>query len=302
MHKFILFIHLVPTMSAILSLFIHLFAQSCKTMFDYSVRWGFGPRPPVDDEEAATNTTPLLQAEGSYRTETLVPDGQDAGSYPRTTAVDPTPPTTPSYPVSFVDVELPSILTPSLPRNTPSKWPVFESSKESKRHRDYILSNTATPPADGSSLDMLMLPLLEPVRENLVKLKALTPESLPPYNPRLRTQPHAQILKRKLIPIGGFIVNHINQVAEDKRGALELQLCRYIASNYWPLLTDEYTHLRIHEMYRNALYMSSQQPPKSQPSDTWVRDALYRILAQPVSNTIPCPDQDTPVSDSDHSE
>ncbi|RMZ73020.1 hypothetical protein GMOD_00009525 [Pyrenophora seminiperda CCB06] len=291
-------------------------------MFDHGVRWEFGPRPPIDDEEAATHTTPLLQAEASDRTRALASDSQDETgrglramhiSYDEP-AADSTSSTTQPHRVSVVDVDLPNISTLLLSRNNPYQRSVFHSFKESKLHQDWLLSNTAVSQPDDNTLKMPMLPLLEPIRDDLLRLQALTPKSLPPYNPRLRTQRYAQILKNRLIPIGRYIVKILEQIPEDKRGNFELCMCRHIATGYWPLPTDEYTHLKIHEMYRNALFMSAQQPTTSQspekkidvpleqhstqiisntvPKDdssfeTWVGDLLEQCLALPISTTVP---------------
>ena len=285
-------------MSAVLSLLIHLSTQTCMAMFGYGVRWAFGPRPPVDNEEATTDITPLLQAEGSECAEALASDdGDNTCSYPQAMHIDyqeatlnSTAPAPPRH-VSFVDTELPNIPTLSRVRNIPHQRSVFESFNESKLYRDWLLSNMPVSQVDNNTFDMSVLPLLEPVREHLMRLKALTPESLPPYNPRLRTRRYPQILKHRLLPIGQFIVSKLNQTAEDKRGALELRLCRYIANNYWPLPTDEYTHLRIHEMYRNSLYMSAQHTPTSPAPEIRVEGHLEQHLAQPMSNAIPGSDR-----------
>jgi len=307
------FIHLIPDMSTILSIIIHLSTQTCKTMFHYDVRWAFGLHPPIDKEEATIDTMPLLQAEGSDCTKVLASnDGDNTRSYPQAmhidyeeATLDLTPTTTPPRHVSFVDTELPNIPTLSLSRYIPHQRFVFESFKESKLYPDWPLSNKAVSQADDNTPEMSVLPLLEPVRDDLVRLKALTPESLPSYNPRLRTQHYAQILKHRLLPIGQFIVSKLDQIAEDKRGALELHLCRYIASNHWPLSTDEYTHLRIHEMYRNSLYMSAQHTSTSQAPELCVGSLLEQHLAQPMSNAIPGSDrlnQITTTSDPDPNE
>lgn len=101
--------------------------------------------------------------------------------------------------------------------------------------------------------------ILSPVQKDLQRLRTLTPESLPPYNARLRTKSHAQILKHKLLPIGQAIIAHLDLVPQQDQGALELQLCCFIATNYWPLPVDESTHLRIQEMYRNTLFKHDQR-------------------------------------------
>ena len=245
--------------------------------------------PPVDNEEATTDITPLLHAQGSDSTEALTSDdGDNTCSYPQAMHTDYEEATfnstapTPRH-VSFVDTELSNIPTLSLARNISHQRSVFESFKESKLYRDWLLPNMPVSQADNNKFEISVLPSLEPVREDLMRLKALTPKSLPPYNPRLRTRRYPQILKHRLLPIGQFIVSKLKHTAEDKRGALELRLCSYIANNYWPLSTDEYTHLRIHEMYRNTLYMSARNTFTSQSSEIRVGGHLEQHLAQPMS-------------------
>ncbi|CAA9960844.1 DUF4208 domain containing protein [Pyrenophora teres f. maculata] len=278
-------------------------------MFDYGVRWAFGPRPPTHDEEAATDTTPLLRTKGSDRTEALaLADKDHRGSHHRAMHVDRKGAVvdstwsskTPSHQASLAEIDLPSIPTLSLPRNIPHKRSVFDSFKEGKLYRDWQLSNATVSQAEDSTLDMNVISILAPILKDLNRLKALTPENLPPPNPRIRTQRYAQSLKHRLLPVGRFIVNNLDQVAEDKRGALELDLCRYIADKFWPLPTDAYTHLKIHEMYRNALYLGRQQSPTSPASETWVGSLLEEQLALPIPNSIPTddrPSQDTVMSD-----
>jgi hypothetical protein len=131
--------------------------------------------------------------------------------------------------------------------------------------------------------------ILAPILGDLQKLKALTPESLPPYNPNFNVKSHAQVLKERLLPIGKFIADYLDGVAEAKRGDLELRICRYIADEYWPLPVDDFTHLRIQEKYRNALFKIARSgvpiagpppgdsPPKhASPSDGQPEDAAYK--------------------------
>ncbi|KAI1538244.1 hypothetical protein PtrCC142_004849 [Pyrenophora tritici-repentis] len=314
-------------MSAILSLLIHLFAQSYKTMFDYGIRWAFSPRPPIHDEEAVTDTTPLLRAEGSDRTEAPAFAGKDdTGSHPRTAHIDRTeavadstpPAKTPSHQTTLAEIDLPSIPTLSLARNIPHKRSVFESFRESKMLLNWQLSNTTFPKAEDSIPDMRVISILAPIKKDLNRLKALTPKSLPPPNPHVRTRCYAQSLKHRLLPVGQFIVDILDQVAEDERGALELGLCRYIAINFWPLPANEYTHLKIHEMYHNVLYLSRKpaatspmsetsvgNPSEEQLSDKWVGSLLEEQLALPITSSIPIndrPSQDTIMSDPEPSE
>lgn len=98
-----------------------------------------------------------------------------------------------------------------------------------------------------------MAAILAPVLRNLQGIKRLTPENLPPQSKHIRTLSYLQILKRRLLPVGECIVAALTPLSWQQRGALELKLCRHIATEYWPLPISTYTHLRIMEMYRNAL-------------------------------------------------
>jgi hypothetical protein len=109
--------------------------------------------------------------------------------------------------------------------------------------------------ADSIHLDHV----LASCHENLKKLKATTLESVPPYNHRIRTKTHPELLRQRLLPIGQFIVAYLERTPEQGRRRLELLLCRRIAAEYWPLPVDKFTHLRIHEMYRNALFHVASQ-------------------------------------------
>ena len=120
-----------------------------------------------------------------------------------------------------------------------------------RRHVDTPNRQTSTHAAlpERTYLEVILMP----VRDKLQALKATTPESLPQYNPRMRTNCHAQVLKRRLLPIGDFIVQVLAQSPTERRGRLELQLCRFIASGYWPLPVTEVTPLRVQETYRNGI-------------------------------------------------
>lgn len=96
--------------------------------------------------------------------------------------------------------------------------------------------------------------LLAPVHAQLQKLKSMTVDSLPPYNPHIRTKQYAQVIKTRLLPIGRFIVGHLASVPVGDKGSTEMQICQHIAIHYWPLTVSSTTHLRIQEMYRNALF------------------------------------------------
>lgn len=95
--------------------------------------------------------------------------------------------------------------------------------------------------------------LFVPLSEQLHKLRNTTVTSLPDYNPRVRSKTYAQVIRSKLLPIGEFIVAHLASFPEADRGNIELRICFYVAVKYWPMHVSSTTHLRIMEIYRNAL-------------------------------------------------
>jgi hypothetical protein len=172
----------------------------------------------------------------------------------------------PPLSVSLADAGLPRIHNPSVSPRTPDRRfrpSVLQSFRLSKLYRDHQ-SNMASEAREGLQAHASHEPthtesvhidhVLAQCHDHLKKLKVTTLESLPPYNPRIRSKPHPQLLKERLLPVGQFIVGYLERTPEQGRGRLELLLCRRIAAEYWPLPADDATHLRIHEMYRNALY------------------------------------------------
>ncbi|KAI8932490.1 hypothetical protein NX059_010673 [Plenodomus lindquistii] len=183
--------HSAPTPPVLAYLF-RAFVQLLAGMWDYSLRFGFGPRAPTMDEEASA---PLLAA--------------DAGS----------------------------------------------------------LANYGAASASDSSRGPTrpdLETMLAPIHVHLEKLKSTTPASRPPYNPRIRTASHAQVIKTRLLAIGAFIVaDLLAQEPEADKGLLELDICRHIATHYWPLPVTYSTHLHVLEIYRNAQYKLADQPCQS---------------------------------------
>ncbi|KAJ4364012.1 hypothetical protein N0V83_009467 [Neocucurbitaria cava] len=113
----------------------------------------------------------------------------------------------------------------------------------------------------------LMETVLSPVGGKLQHLKATTLDSLLPYNPRLRSNSYAQVLKIRLLPVGEYIVRLLARSAAENRGTHELKLCRHIATEYWPLPITDTTHLRIQEMYRNTLFRRTPRVPQETQCD-----------------------------------
>ncbi|KAF2875963.1 hypothetical protein BDV95DRAFT_603345 [Massariosphaeria phaeospora] len=62
---------------------------------------------------------------------------------------------------------------------------------------------------------------------------------------------YTAVLRDRVRPIGLCILQHIEGLPAQEQGAMELQLCRYVAQHWWPLPINEQTHLRIMELYRN---------------------------------------------------
>jgi hypothetical protein len=109
--------------------------------------------------------------------------------------------------------------------------------------------------------------LLAPVHQDLLTLKSTTPDNLPPYNPRVRSKRHAEVLKQKLLPIGMFIFKILSSKPEEERSSLELQLCRHIAAKYWPLPTNVSTHLKVHTMYLHKPETQTYEEPSQSAPD-----------------------------------
>ncbi|KAL1798944.1 hypothetical protein ACET3X_002981 [Alternaria dauci] len=167
--------------------------------------------------------------------------------------------------------ESPVIHSPSLPAVIPNPDPM-QSVLQSLRLSSLFRSiNRFLPPTDADRRRAQMASqaregahtspsdILAPILKDLQELKALTPENLPLQNPSSDTRSHAQALKEKLLPIGEFITNYLDGVPEADRGSLELRTCRYIADGYWPLPVENYTYLKVQEIYRNARYKKAQR-------------------------------------------
>ncbi|KAF1831382.1 hypothetical protein BDW02DRAFT_473704, partial [Decorospora gaudefroyi] len=229
------------------------------------IRWGFGPRAVGEDMEGRTEgSTLLVRREVSNDLSPPVSrHTDDRGSHfqavhvdnvgEAATVIDPAPP----HLVSIATTEISGILGPSLPVRASDR--VFGPSSG---FRSFGASQVLRYPSPSQPYSMKLSHtdsaqpdlLFSSLRNELEKLKSCTPESLPPYNARLRTKSHAQVLKHRLLPIGRFIVEYLDQTPEESRGRLELEFCRYIATQYWPLPVNQFTHIKIHEMYRNALF------------------------------------------------
>ncbi|KAI4646755.1 hypothetical protein J4E93_004978 [Alternaria ventricosa] len=235
-------------------------------------------------------------------------DGNDASA--ATSSATPRP----AIPVV---AELPIIPSPSLPAVIHSSGPrlsVLQSFRLSKLYRNQFLPLTEASchiegPNDHSTAQMaseiqyddksLIIEILSPVLDDLKELKALTPESLQDYNQTLNNETHAQVLKQKLLPIGQLIVDCLQTVPLDRRGALERAICHHIADNYWPLPANFFTHLKIQEKYRNALFRLAQRAPagviESHPKTDSEQPQTSAIEPDPPQPSLdPRDDSDTP--------
>jgi hypothetical protein len=285
-----MFLHYLPsklssTLTLIFSPLVRI--RKLKDMLNDSVRWGFGPRLLIADEEA---TLPLLHGEATddapppaSRLPSRHADAMETDSDDKSTVIESPSP----HPPYFTDEELSCIDIPSLPVHRPDarisdrrfKPSVRQSFSPGKLYRVRqakieVNGGESLPTSSSSSYEptheesIHLDHFIATCHEHLERLKTITPESLPPYNPRLQTKTHPQLLKQRLLPIGKFIVNYLPQAPKQDRGKLELLLCRRIAAEYWPLPVDESTAIRIHEMYRNVLFNeASQKADAEKPLD-----------------------------------
>ncbi|USP76384.1 hypothetical protein yc1106_03658 [Curvularia clavata] len=234
-------------LTAVFAPLLSLAIRTFQKLVDSSMKRGPGTRLEAGDKEAVLDTTPLLKQDDSsaHRVHTNL----EVLTIPRPPALpdihNPTLPLVRNIGSNLSVIQ--SFRSSSLSLNSSSARMHFGGSEDSMHNTD---------PSNTNRLSLIAI--LSPVHKDLQKLRTLTPESLPPYSSRLRTKSHAQILKYKLLPIGRAIVAHLDLVPQQDQGALELQLCRFIATEYWPLPVNDSAHLRIQEMYRNALFKHDQ--------------------------------------------
>lgn len=83
--------------------------------------------------------------------------------------------------------------------------------------------HTGATPADTEQLnDHEEAKILAPIKLQLQRLKATTPESMPTLHPDLKAKTHPQLLKQRLHPIGQFIVRKTRN--REDRAQIEIQL------------------------------------------------------------------------------
>jgi hypothetical protein len=79
-----------------------------------------------------------------------------------------------------------------------------------------------------SANDKELRVILEPIRDRLLKLQAMTKASMPPQHHNLRAKTHLQVIRDRLIPIGEFVI----QETKDKANRWEMEL------KFWYVLTS----------------------------------------------------------------
>ncbi|KZM25760.1 Pyruvate kinase [Ascochyta rabiei] len=104
--------------------------------------------------------------------------------------------------------------------------------------------------------DAEMEKLLAPVQSKLNRLRTTT---IPPYNSRINVKYGAQVLKDRLLPVGKHVLALLQREREERRGALEIEICKHIADTYWPSEVVEVSHLRVMEIYRNAVFYEEME-------------------------------------------
>ncbi|KAF2748427.1 hypothetical protein M011DRAFT_348552 [Sporormia fimetaria CBS 119925] len=81
-------------------------------------------------------------------------------------------------------------------------------------------------------------------------------DGIMPSHHSLRIVGPMQLVKPRMLHIGRYIVAQTENRPDGPQ--MEMRLCKYIAQNYWPFpIIDEFTHLRVHETYRNALWKAN---------------------------------------------
>lgn len=94
--------------------------------------------------------------------------------------------------------------------------------------------------------------LLAPVMQHLEKLATTT---IPPDNGRVASYTAMQVLNDRILPVGRHITQQLTIVEEDRRGATEMDVCRYIAEHHWPQDLVRVNALMVMEMCRNTIYL-----------------------------------------------
>ncbi|KAH7406372.1 hypothetical protein DE146DRAFT_389468 [Phaeosphaeria sp. MPI-PUGE-AT-0046c] len=280
------------------------FRRIFKRMWAMAVRHGFGAVRVDDDDDDVMHIIPCEEgteeadanmSDEDDSTSLLFRDDNDGGGSHRTKqhcssgsstnriwadAVDVLAPAdSPHAPIDKV-VGDPDYFAQS-PDSDTSPSPINCPSDESK-DSDMMASREVQQPHHGEPFltltaeqDAAMAAMVAPVHNELLRLKELTPDSMPKYHADLKMMSYAHILKTRLAIIERLDLG--KDLSDGLDGRMELELCRYIATQYWPLPVTPTTHLDIHRIYRNSLFrkLSSEQLHQDRTKHQgWVNEAL----------------------------
>jgi hypothetical protein len=241
---------LTRTLHSFLNIVIHSLARIASSMWNNGVRFGFGARAPQVDEEAARlllapqEVVPEQDAVMADHGDPIIntTDSAQALHNDHHSFVDTYHSFTPDPTLSFQITTLNQLLeTAKMQRETASipsrsgdtnnfngtrklEYTIEDTtqhiSSPSAPQPDYGEPFLTITPSERLSLDVIFAP----IRCELEKLYETTPESLPAYNPGVKANSHAQVLKMRLSPIAEFIEHFLEDVVEDKRGMIEMKL------------------------------------------------------------------------------
>ncbi|OAG02320.1 uncharacterized protein CC84DRAFT_1220661 [Paraphaeosphaeria sporulosa] len=207
----------------------------------------------------ATMASPAMASPGSVSSISSLSSPPDSPLDSPSRSPSPAAPSPPSPPES-------ATLAPTSPQN-----PTSDDKPDTAAIRPEIDAMQPPPYPDP---DPVTEAFLAPMKTQLEKLRLSTASAAPTPNMRAyfpSMKSHLQLLRERLEPVGAFIVQEVEKL-ERGGGAVEMRVCHHIARHHWPLppTPGEATHLRIHEMYRNALFKRAHlalrpPPPQTQP-------------------------------------
>lgn len=265
-------------------------------MWDMAVRHGFGAVR-VNDDDASTHIVPreesaeqtIVSLSDDGGTSLLFRDDEDyENSTPRPStsrvwsdAVDVFAPANSSHaPINLV-LSNPDYF-PEAPDSDGCPSLIDESPSDESKEADMTLRRDAQQPDFGEPFISLtaeesaaMALLVAPVHSKLLRLKEAMPYRMSPYHQKMKTMSYGQVLKTRLAAIARLGLGQ--KLPDGARGRMELKLCRYITTEYWPLPVTPTTHLDIHCIYKNALFrqLPTEQLQQEQAKHReWVKEAL----------------------------
>jgi hypothetical protein len=222
--------------------------MSFKKMWDSFVRFGFGPRPPVEenhDQEAATSVNkapspPTTQKSGSSNNQTaeIATTTTDAPSTPiRPPSTSPNRSLTSQHPSLTDTTEAAQNAKRSHIFPTHS-FTTMADTKDSSLAKEVKTPGMATGPANSSTDSLPSLPSststdttavdvttsTEPETDTVAELKETTVANLPPPGHVIKAKSQIQLVKARLLPIGEFVMEYKNTLAEEQRGWMEMRL------------------------------------------------------------------------------